>query len=412
MNSVRSMFAITPAAALLTGNAPAALPPGFYPLLPPAPFAGSSLRTVSADGLVAAGGYRYRSGGTAGVRWTPAGVELTEGLDLITAISADGSTYAGYRDRAFRTAVYFSPSTGLAEIGMLPGSDHPGSSATGVDPDGTMAVGFSFSGQGQEAFAWTLSAGLRALPALDPGHTVSTAYAVTADRACIVGFCDDAEGDRHAVRWVIDGPAVTIQRLEDLPGGRTDSAALAVSSDGSLIVGYASAEEAVFAAAWPGTQPRSLGDLPGGADRSRAYAVSSDGAVIAGEAAEADGPAAFIWSEGYGMQSLRTAMRMAGLPLPAGWRPQRAFGLSADGLTVVGEGLDESGETQGYLVVLPVRPCGGDVNWDGLVDFLDYLAFLNYYGRADLAVDYTNDGQVDFGDYLAFLNAYTAGCPG
>lgn len=410
MCSARRLFGAASVLAFLPGECAFGLPPGFYPRVPPVPFVGGSARAVSADGSVTAGSYRYSGGGTAGVRWSPAGEERPTGFDQVTAVSADGSTYAGYREAEHRTAVYFSPTTGLIDIGTLAGAEHPGSSSTGVSPDGELALGFSFSARGQEAFEWTALGGLRPLPALESGRTVSTAYAATADRSSIVGFCDDGEGHRHAVRWVRVGSTFIIQRLEDLPGGRIDCSAHAITPDGSIIVGYGSAEDATFATVWIGTLPRSLGDLPGGEHQSRAFAASPDGAIIAGEATDADGPAAFIWTEGYGMQSLSTAIRMAGLMPPTGWKLQRVLGLSADGLTAVGEAVDELGELQGYVVVLPVRPCGGDVNWDGLVDFLDYLAFLNYYGRADLAADYTNDGQIDFGDYLAFLNAYAAGC--
>ncbi|MCC6677788.1 MAG: hypothetical protein IT436_11635 [Phycisphaerales bacterium] len=55
-------------------------------------------------------------------------------------------------------------------------------------------------------------------------------------------------------------------------------------------------------------------------------------------------------------------------------------------------------------------PCAADLNDDTLVDFADYLEFLNLYDAGDLRVDYTGDGLVDFSDYLEFLNSYNAGC--
>ncbi|MCC6677695.1 MAG: hypothetical protein IT436_11170 [Phycisphaerales bacterium] len=54
--------------------------------------------------------------------------------------------------------------------------------------------------------------------------------------------------------------------------------------------------------------------------------------------------------------------------------------------------------------------CPADLNQDGLVDFTDYLEFLNLYEAQDLRVDYNGDGLVDFLDYLEFLNHYDAGC--
>ncbi|MCC6678080.1 MAG: hypothetical protein IT436_13145, partial [Phycisphaerales bacterium] len=52
----------------------------------------------------------------------------------------------------------------------------------------------------------------------------------------------------------------------------------------------------------------------------------------------------------------------------------------------------------------------GDMNGDGLLDFADYLEFLNLYEATDARADLTGDGLVDFGDYLEFLNLLNGGC--
>lgn len=54
--------------------------------------------------------------------------------------------------------------------------------------------------------------------------------------------------------------------------------------------------------------------------------------------------------------------------------------------------------------------CAVDFNCDGLVDFGDYLEFLNLYDHADTRADLNGDGLVDFSDYLEFLNWYETGC--
>ncbi|MCC6675576.1 MAG: hypothetical protein IT436_00405 [Phycisphaerales bacterium] len=60
--------------------------------------------------------------------------------------------------------------------------------------------------------------------------------------------------------------------------------------------------------------------------------------------------------------------------------------------------------------VAPAPACPADLNGDGLVDFADYLVFLNLYESADPRADFTADGTIDFADYLEFLNRYDAGC--
>lgn len=65
--------------------------------------------------------------------------------------------------------------------------------------------------------------------------------------------------------------------------------------------------------------------------------------------------------------------------------------------------------TQFTATPVPVT-CPADLNDDGLVDFVDFLIFLNYYIAQDPAADFTGDDLVDFSDYLDFLNLYYAGC--
>jgi len=55
--------------------------------------------------------------------------------------------------------------------------------------------------------------------------------------------------------------------------------------------------------------------------------------------------------------------------------------------------------------------CRADLNDDGEVNTLDFLAFLNAYAAGDPVADFNGDTILDTLDFLAFLNAFTAGCP-
>lgn len=55
-------------------------------------------------------------------------------------------------------------------------------------------------------------------------------------------------------------------------------------------------------------------------------------------------------------------------------------------------------------------PCKADMDGDGVVDFADYLTFLNLFDAQDPAADLNGDGIVDFPDYLEFLDAFASGC--
>ncbi|MCC6676614.1 MAG: hypothetical protein IT436_05675 [Phycisphaerales bacterium] len=94
-------------------------------------------------------------------------------------------------------------------------------------------------------------------------------------------------------------------------------------------------------------------------------------------------------------------------------------GAITDTLTVIMTDAGDAGEYDcvvttdcGTVISEPavVTYCVVDLNCDGLVDFTDYLEFLNRYDSSDASVDFTQDGLVDFGDYLEFLNLYDAGC--
>lgn len=55
--------------------------------------------------------------------------------------------------------------------------------------------------------------------------------------------------------------------------------------------------------------------------------------------------------------------------------------------------------------------CLADWNGDGVVDFNDFLGYLNDYNSQSPRADLNGDGAVDFNDLLEFLNAYNTPCP-
>ncbi len=57
-----------------------------------------------------------------------------------------------------------------------------------------------------------------------------------------------------------------------------------------------------------------------------------------------------------------------------------------------------------------VSDCAADFNGDGIVNTLDFLAFLNAYNAGDPAADFNGDGIINTLDFLAFLNAFNTGC--
>jgi hypothetical protein len=92
---------------------------------------------------------------------------------------------------------------------------------------------------------------------------------------------------------------------------------------------------------------------------------------------------------------------------PDGPGPQRAQ------LIATGDFRTAGGLPAGFLAWwgCPLTPpCPGDWDGDGIVDFNDFLAFLNDFNLQIPRADINQDGAIDFNDLLAFLNFFNTPC--
>ena len=137
--------------------------------------------------------------------------------------------------------------------------------------------------------------------------------------------------------------APSFQGLGDLPGGGFFSQAEAVSGDGSTVVGLADAGPATAGAfRWQGGVMTPLGDLLGGSVSSVAHGASADGSVVVGTGTLAYAPnivwgwtEAFRWTEAGGMETIWRQPDPGSNPP---WESSGAYGVSGDGLVIVGAG--------------------------------------------------------------------------
>ncbi len=72
-------------------------------------------------------------------------------------------------------------------------------------------------------------------------------------------------------------------------------------------------------------------------------------------------------------------------------------------------GARGSGELSLSLVADPPS-CPADFNGDTVVDFFDYLDFVDAFSADDPAADFNGDTVIDFFDYLDFVDAFSTGC--
>ncbi len=94
-----------------------------------------------------------------------------------------------------------------------------------------------------------------------------------------------------------------------------------------------------------------LSDLEGGSEETGAYAVSSDGRVIAGFGTDDEGKTAVVWLEGVPIV-VADVVREQGGALPEGFRLLEVRALSADTLTLAGNGVNADGNPEGFRVAL------------------------------------------------------------
>lgn len=410
-------------------------------------FAGlqSGATDVSSDGRTMVGWIGVpQSSSLRAFHWTQSGGLTVLGTEVrqivVIFLSADGSVTAGTENPpgSVERPFIWTASDGLRNLETSPG--HRGTLVSDISADGSTVVGYErTSNGGFMARRWTIGGDARSLGTLGGAWSQSTA--VSDDGSVVVGYAYNEQGRYRAFRWT---SASGMQDLGSL-GGPT-SRATALSADGSVVVGYSSNLAGQWRAfRWTSSEGmQNLGSI--GAMDARAYAVSADGSVVYGRDRDAGAKLQiFRWTSdgltwvgvpgelydfrlwasrdgraltafGFDAESRRQAFRWTlesgteWLGAPAGMET-RPTGISADGLTVVGQGRAiVSGADRAFRW----HPCPGDFNQDCFLDFFDYADFVACFeadqcpGAAD--ADFNGDGFVDPFDYADFVQAFESGC--
>ena len=133
--------------------------------------------------------------------------------------------------------------------------------------------------------------------------------------------------------------------------------------------------------------------------------------MIVGRGRVAAGDSAFVWTAATGIRELKNELMMQGNFIVAGWTLREATGISADGKSIVGWGVDPAGKTRGWMILnygdgVDLSP-QGDMNGDALVNAADLgllLAAWGLCGAPGCPGDFNNDGLVNGGDLGILLN--------
>ena len=358
---------------------------------------------ISADGQFVVG-HSNSSSGREAFRWS-----MSEGMvglgglggagsppgfnSTARAVSADGSVVVG---RVLQTAKGFqafrwTEASGMELLGASPGLTTR--EATGVSGDGSVVVGgnmYCCLGTLAQAWSWTEEGGFVGLGDLPGGSFRSNGWGVSADGSVVVGDSTSdlnlSGGLGEAFQWTEDSDMVGLGLLPEAIW--STSAAKAISGDGSVITGSSGSPLAAGIEPFRWTEENGmvgLGLLPG-ALRGYGGAVSGDGTVIVGtndfDDLDPEIREAFIWKDSLGLRNLKELLVSdLGLDL-TGWVLNSATGISADGLTIVGNGINPSGLREAWIANI-ASDCDGPSlagSYSGVVEgkrnSVPYSAFL------------------------------------
>lgn len=339
----------------------------------------SAARGVSADGRIVVGS-SVSDLGTESFRWedgvlTPLGdVPGGSFLSFANDVSPAGDGIVVGRGSGLTPAALRWQDGWLEVLEDYPTSTR-GSRAEGISNDGGVVVGTAIApgGIGFQAVRWINGQ----IGALAGG---SMALAVSQDGRSIAGFGGVPPGVIVPILWTDEEP----EYLGRLYPQSVLTEPRGISANGEVVVGFAllgnSGADGMEAFRWEAGSYEPLGDLPGGLETgSEAVDASFDGSIVVGsgttDCGGSDCTRAVFWNQELELFDLQEHLGTLGVDT-TGWTLVSAEGVSDDGLTIVGQGIDPDGFTQGWVAFLP-EPDAAALELAALLP----LALLRRFGR-------------------------------
>lgn len=306
---------------------------------------------ISADGMTVIGMSAYLGPDDeeflAGFKWTLSGgmTSLPTGAtnspaNYLYGVSADGSVIVGMEILSGGSGIRpYRHTNGSAEL--LPGTF---GFAYGVSGDGVTVVG-----QNPDGFRWTEVGGTVAIPLL-LDEDFNSATAISTDGSTIAGSAELSGGGMRAFRWTVGGGT------EALPITGYDVFANAVNADGSTIVGtfITQVGQATIPFAWTeqGVVTMDALSVADGVENT-VMAITADGAWAGGSSDDQ----AVIWNTRNGeLILLKDFLIASGITGLDGWELEAVSGMSADGLSLAGSGVNPAGNREGWHVTISAIP--------------------------------------------------------
>lgn len=303
---------------------------------------------ISPDGAAVVGSAGIDGLNEAAV-WTPAeglrslGRLEDSAFSVAYSVSSIGPTIVGQSGgRPFR----WTPDDGMIDLGTLDSGNLGFGIARAISDDGQSAVGVASTDSGFVAARWNAGE-----PAANLGFFDAPAISPDGDHVAVQTF------EAGAYNAFLTAGAQT-HAIGDLSGWDIFTQINAVSLHGTTVVGYSkteSATEAPHDRAFAWTADTGITPLPvlePQTPQSQAQDLSADGSVIVGWSQTLVGQRAALW---FGGQVVDAQHYFASLGVPGldGWWLLSAEGVSSDGLTIVGSGINPSGQSEGWIVRIP-----------------------------------------------------------
>jgi len=254
---------------------------------------------------------------------------------------------------------------------------------------------------------------------IGPGADVALAVeAVSAGGYIIVGNTQSSVWDGWVIRtdelgnpiwdrtYNDGGNSDQLTSVRELPGGGFVFGGLFATSQGDVDMALVRTDDQGVPA-WTQTF-----GLPGFDDQGRSVALMPDGGFVLAGYTSSFGPG------GWSMHVVRTDAGGAELwsQTHGGSADDRAWAVAVGEESIVAAGWAWSfGAGQGdvHLVAFddPALGCPADVNGDGELNILDFVAFQSLFEGQDPAADCTGDGAFNILDFTCFQALFEAGCP-
>ena len=328
----------------------------------------STIGGLSGDGSVAVGSSRG-TGGLFAYRWTEAsGMQVLPSLptgpenSVAYDVSANGEVIIGTSMNASGNRAVRWTSAGIEELGN-PAADAINVYATAISADGSTIAGFYTTIAGVEGFVWTEATGSFSIGDLPGGNLSGYPQCVSADGQWVGGQGSGPVGPQ-AFLW---SAHTGLEALDPLPTGELPWRIIDLGIDGSKAYGSVLQNEKLVGFEWQRGLGGSLLPEPPLNEFTQAVAVDLSESVVCLNTHF------FGFNEVYlllgGGQPIRLEDHLFNLGVTnlGGLTPVWFTDISLDGTTLAGQAINANGKTEGWVARLePGGPsplgtsyCGG-----------------------------------------------------